>query len=120
MRGIHRRATSPALLRKTTPAPNHPTTAPARAQAGSLGLDHKNADGLKNFNKNKKLIKKFGAHGPQPLALFLAPFINWATHCGGASWRPAQRRTHPPSGRPRPIHPAQRLHPHNPHYPPRL
>jgi len=28
-------------------------------KAGSLGLDHKNADGLKNFNKNKKLIKKF-------------------------------------------------------------
>merc|ERR1712153_193733 len=27
-------------------------------KAGSLGLDHKNADGLKNFNKNKTLIKK--------------------------------------------------------------
>ena len=30
-------------------------------KAASLGIDHKNADGLKNFNKNKKLIKKFGA-----------------------------------------------------------
>lgn len=28
-------------------------------KAASLGIDHKNADGLKNFNKNKKLIKKF-------------------------------------------------------------
>mmetsp|Transcript_35171 Transcript_35171/g.111986 ORF Transcript_35171/g.111986 Transcript_35171/m.111986 type:complete len:217 (-) Transcript_35171:161-811(-) len=28
-------------------------------KAASLGLDFKNADGLKNFNKNKKLIKKF-------------------------------------------------------------
>merc|ERR1711990_874195 len=28
-------------------------------KAAALGLDHKNADGLKNFNKNKKLIKKF-------------------------------------------------------------
>merc|ERR1712060_176585 len=26
---------------------------------GALGLDFKNAEGLKNFNKNKKLIKKF-------------------------------------------------------------
>merc|ERR1711988_969316 len=25
----------------------------------SMGLDFKNAEGLKNFNKNKKLIKKF-------------------------------------------------------------
>lgn len=31
-------------------------------KAAALGIDHKNADGLKNFNKNKKLIKKFGAH----------------------------------------------------------
>merc|ERR1712167_246251 len=28
-------------------------------KAAALGLDFKNADGLKNFNKNKKLIKKF-------------------------------------------------------------
>jgi len=28
-------------------------------KAGALGLDFKNAEGLKNFNKNKKLIKKF-------------------------------------------------------------
>merc|ERR1711998_288353 len=28
-------------------------------KAGSLGLDFKNAEGLKNFNKNKKVIKKF-------------------------------------------------------------
>jgi len=28
-------------------------------KAQGLGLDFKNADGLKNFNKNKKLIKKF-------------------------------------------------------------
>lgn len=28
-------------------------------KAAALGIDHKNADGLKNFNKNKKLIKKF-------------------------------------------------------------
>lgn len=28
-------------------------------KAASLGIDFKNADGLKNFNKNKKLIKKF-------------------------------------------------------------
>ena len=27
--------------------------------AAALGLEFKNADGLKNFNKNKKLIKKF-------------------------------------------------------------
>ena len=30
-------------------------------KAAGLGLDFKNADGLKAFNKNKKLIKKFGA-----------------------------------------------------------
>lgn len=30
-------------------------------KAAAMGLDFKNADGLKNFNKNKKLIKKFGA-----------------------------------------------------------
>jgi len=28
-------------------------------KAAALGIDHKNAEGLKNFNKNKKLIKKF-------------------------------------------------------------
>merc|ERR1712070_133924 len=28
-------------------------------KAAALGLEFKNADGLKNFNKNKKLIKKF-------------------------------------------------------------
>merc|ERR1712178_560755 len=28
-------------------------------KAAALGLDFKNAEGLKNFNKNKKLIKKF-------------------------------------------------------------
>jgi len=28
-------------------------------KAASMGLDFKNAEGLKNFNKNKKLIKKF-------------------------------------------------------------
>ena len=35
-------------------------------KAAGLGLDFKNADGLKAFNKNKKLIKKFGArlHSP--------------------------------------------------------
>ena len=33
-------------------------------KAAALGIDHKNADGLKNFNKNKKLIKKFGARHP--------------------------------------------------------
>ena len=31
-------------------------------RAAGMGLDFKNAEGLKNFNKNKKLIKKFGAH----------------------------------------------------------
>jgi len=30
-------------------------------KAAALGLEFKNAEGLKNFNKNKKLIKKFGA-----------------------------------------------------------
>ena len=33
-------------------------------KAAALGLHHKNADGLKTFNKNKKLIKKFGARLP--------------------------------------------------------
>ena len=33
-------------------------------KAAGLGLDYKNADGLKAFNKNKKLIKKFGAFSP--------------------------------------------------------
>merc|ERR1711935_978782 len=28
-------------------------------KAAAMGLDFKNAEGLKNFNKNKKLIKKF-------------------------------------------------------------
>ena len=28
-------------------------------KAAALGIDFKNAEGLKNFNKNKKLIKKF-------------------------------------------------------------
>ena len=37
-------------------------------KAAGLGLDFKNADGLKAFNKNKKLIKKFGALLP-PLRL---------------------------------------------------
>jgi len=37
-------------------------------KAASLGLDHKNADGLKNFNKNKKLIKKFAKKYHQFLA----------------------------------------------------
>ena len=37
-------------------------------KAAGLGLDFKNAEGLKNFNKNKKLIKKFGARAPRPLA----------------------------------------------------
>ena len=105
MRGIHRRATSPALLRKTTPAPNHPTTAPARAQAGSLGLDHKNADGLKNFNKNKKLIKKFGARGPSRLP---------SSSPHSSTGRPTVEG---PVGDRRRVAPT---HPHNPHYPPRL
>merc|ERR1719456_1544491 len=30
-------------------------------KAAAMGLEFKNAEGLKNFNKNKKLIKKFGA-----------------------------------------------------------
>ena len=34
-------------------------------KATGLGLDFKNAEGLKNFNKNKKLIKKFGARHPR-------------------------------------------------------
>ena len=29
-------------------------------KAAAMGLEFKNAEGLKNFNKNKKLIKKFG------------------------------------------------------------
>jgi large subunit ribosomal protein L10Ae len=33
-------------------------------KAASMGLDFKNAEGLKNFNKNKKLIKKFGEPPP--------------------------------------------------------
>ena len=33
-------------------------------KAAAMGLDFKNAEGLKNFNKNKKLIKKFGAPPP--------------------------------------------------------
>ena len=33
-------------------------------KAAGLGLDFKNADGLKAFNKNKKLIKKVGAFSP--------------------------------------------------------
>ena len=33
-------------------------------KAAALGLEFKNAEGLKNFNKNKKLIKKFGAFSP--------------------------------------------------------
>jgi len=37
-------------------------------KAASLGIDHKNADGLKNFNKNKKLIKKFAKKYHQFLA----------------------------------------------------
>jgi len=37
-------------------------------KAAALGLDHKNADGLKNFNKNKKLIKKFAKKYHQFLA----------------------------------------------------
>jgi ribosomal protein L1 len=41
-------------------------------KAAGLGLDFKNAEGLKNFNKNKKLIKKFGAHHP-PTRLDAAP-----------------------------------------------
>lgn len=35
-------------------------------KSAALGIDHKNADGLKNFNKNKKLIKKFGARRRPP------------------------------------------------------
>merc|ERR1712228_558006 len=37
-------------------------------KAAALGIDHKNADGLKNFNKNKKLIKKFAKKYHQFLA----------------------------------------------------
>jgi large subunit ribosomal protein L10Ae len=37
-------------------------------KAGALGLDFKNAEGLKNFNKNKKLIKKFAKKYHQFLA----------------------------------------------------
>merc|ERR1712205_117645 len=37
-------------------------------KAASLGIDHKNADGLKNFNKNKKQIKKFAKKYHQFLA----------------------------------------------------
>lgn len=37
-------------------------------KAASLGLDFKNAEGLKNFNKNKKLIKKFAKKYHQFLA----------------------------------------------------
>ena len=33
-------------------------------KAAAMGLEFKNAEGLKNFNKNKKLIKKFGAFSP--------------------------------------------------------
>ena len=33
-------------------------------KAAAMGLEFKNAEGLKNFNKNKKLIKKFGARRP--------------------------------------------------------
>jgi len=38
-------------------------------KAAAMGLEFKNADGLKNFNKNKKLIKKFGARATPSLAL---------------------------------------------------
>jgi len=37
-------------------------------KAAALGLDFKNAEGLKNFNKNKKLIKKFAKKYHQFLA----------------------------------------------------
>jgi len=37
-------------------------------KAAGLGLDFKNAEGLKNFNKNKKLIKKFAKKYHQFLA----------------------------------------------------
>merc|ERR1712070_808255 len=37
-------------------------------KAAAMGLDFKNAEGLKNFNKNKKLIKKFAKKYHQFLA----------------------------------------------------
>ena len=47
-------------------------------KAAGLGLDFKNAEGLKNFNKNKKLIKKFGAC-PAPRSLRLSTAADFAT-----------------------------------------
>ena len=47
-------------------------------KAAGLGLDFKNAEGLKNFNKNKKLIKKFGA-SPAPRSLRLSTAADFAT-----------------------------------------
>ena len=44
-------------------------------KAAALGLEFKNAEGLKNFNKNKKLIKKFGA--PAALSCFTVPVASW-------------------------------------------
>ena len=48
-------------------------------KAAGLGLDFKNADGLKAFNKNKKLIKKFGA--PLPLPLLCRPRLPGRPAC---------------------------------------
>ena len=47
-------------------------------KAAGIGLDFKNADGLKAFNKNKKLIKKFGAC-PAPRSLRLSTAADFAT-----------------------------------------
>jgi hypothetical protein len=38
-------------------------------KAAAMGLEFKNAEGLKNFNKNKKLIKKFGARSRRATVL---------------------------------------------------
>ena len=74
-------------------------------KAAGLGLDFKNAEGLKNFNKNKKLIKKFGARAPIPWPpadrLLVLGGRGWGPQmgtvwCGGATrvaspWRAAKK-----------------------------
>mmetsp|Transcript_56631 Transcript_56631/g.100062 ORF Transcript_56631/g.100062 Transcript_56631/m.100062 type:complete len:131 (-) Transcript_56631:527-919(-) len=50
-------------------------------KAAAMGLDFKNAEGLKNFNKNKKLIKKFGTLST------LASMPHGAFSCLNAPWR---------------------------------
>ncbi len=50
-------------------------------KAAAMGLEFKNAEGLKNFNKNKKMIKKFGEPHPSAAVVAVVARLRRAVPC---------------------------------------